>query len=189
MPSAEDAVYLNYVVQGFGVFLGVIAGTAVTLLVQYLIQYKDIQQQTKNLKFELELNVGKIDAWLDELGKYRNAVNGDALHNYFGYFDLSRTVSNTTSTMFISGRLYKKLTHDQIGQLQAVFSTLSFNGERYMNEQVTTRIRMFNACRAENRMDYWTTTGKSEVVRDINFWEQKLTAHREEMKNINQGLT
>ena len=118
MPSAEDAVYLNYVVQGFGVFLGVIAGTAVTLLVQYLIQYKDIQQQTKNLKFELELNVGKIDAWLDELGKYRNAVNGDALHNYFGYFDLSRTVSNTTSTMFISGRLYKKLTHDQIGQLQ-----------------------------------------------------------------------
>ena len=159
MPSAEDAVYLNYVVQGFGVFLGVIAGTAVTLLVQYLIQYKDIQQQTKNLKFELELNVGKIDAWLDELGKYRNAVNGDALHNYFGYFDLSRTVSNTTSTMFISGRLYKKLTHDQIGQLQAVFSTLSFNGERYMNEQVTTRIRMFNACRAEESIPKLVETG------------------------------
>ena len=189
MPSAEDAEYFNYVVQGLGVFFGVIAGSAVTLLVQYLIQYKDVQQQTKNLKFELELNVGKIDAWLDELGNYRNAVNGDALHNYFGYFDLSNAVSNTMNAMFLSGRLYKKLTHDQIGQLQAVFTTLSFNGERHINEQVKTRTRMFNACRAENRMDYWTTTEKSEGVGEINFMEHRLTAHREEMKKINQGLT
>lgn len=81
---------MDYILQGFGVFLGVLAGTAVTLLTQWVIQKRNEAQLLRNLKFEFELDIKKIDSWLEEITRYRNAVNGDALHTYFGYFDLSR---------------------------------------------------------------------------------------------------
>ena len=109
---------MNYFLQGFGVFLGVLAGTAVTLLAQLVTNRRSQTKKLKNLKFELELNMKKIDRWLEELTKYRNAVNGDALNFYFGYFDLSRAVFITTSDMFLSGLLYKYLNHDDIGKVQ-----------------------------------------------------------------------
>ena len=96
-----------YFLHGFSVFLGVLAGTAVTILTQLYSARRAQTQQTQNLKFELELNVAKIDTWLAELEKYRNAVNGDSLHQWFGYFDLGKVVSVTANAMFASGLLYR----------------------------------------------------------------------------------
>ena len=80
---------MEYFLQGFGVFLGVICGTAVTLVVVYINKRKNLNQQIKNLKFELDYNIKKLDSWIEEVEKYRNAVNGDALGSYYGEFDLS----------------------------------------------------------------------------------------------------
>src|SRR5688572_5714411 len=123
---------MNYILQGFGVFLGVLAGTLITLLTQWIIQKRNEAQQLRNLKFEFELNVRKIDSWLEEITRYRNAVNGDTLNTYFGYFDLSRFVYPTANAMFLSGLLYKLVDHDAIGKLQAIAAEFSFNGENYL---------------------------------------------------------
>ena len=58
---------MAYFLHGFGVFLGVLAGTAVTILVTLYLARREQTQQTQNLKFELKLNVAKIDTWLAEL--------------------------------------------------------------------------------------------------------------------------
>ena len=59
-----------YFLHGFSGFLGVLAGTAVTILTQLYSARRAQTQQTQNLKFELELNVAKIDTWLAELEKW-----------------------------------------------------------------------------------------------------------------------
>ena len=99
--------------------------------------------QTQNLKFELGLNVSKIDTWLEELEKYRHAVNGDALHNWPGYFDIGKAVSVTANAMFASGLLYKVLDKDDIAALQKLFAELSPAGEQYMNNQLGEYRRLF----------------------------------------------
>ena len=179
---------MDYFMQGFGVFLGVIAGTTVTLLAAIFFQLRNQKQQVKNLRFELELNIRKIDGWLDDLQSFRNAINGDTLHNYFGYFDLSRAVSGTANAMFLSGMLYKKLTHDQIGALQEIFNHFSLFGEQYMNNQIAQAKQAFEQCRSENNMEFWTTQQKPEAVGIVDFWEGKFQDHRKALDQIVKSL-
>lgn len=162
---------MNYFLQGFGVFLGVIAGVAITLITQWINEKRKESQKVKNLKFEVELNIKKINKWLEEITTYRNAVNGDALNNYFGYFDLSRFVSVTANDMFWSGLLYKYLDHDTIGKLQVIYSEFSPAWEDILNKQVNQ-----NKMKAKD-LSAWPLV-KSEVVSDVNFWEKKFKEHK-----------
>lgn len=164
---------MNYLLQGFGVFLGVLAGTAVTLLTQWIIQRRRESQKLKNLKFEFELNIKKIDRWLKEITAYRNAVNGDTLHMYAGYFDLSRFVSVTANDMFLTGLLYRYLDHDDIGNLQVLFSEFSLYGENYLNNQI-----------AQNKANF----NKAKAVQDVNFWEKKFEDHKKTLEQILKKL-
>lgn len=164
---------MNYLLQGFGVFLGVLAGTAVTLLTQWIIQRRRESQKLKNLKFEFELNIKKIDRWLEEITAYRNAVNGDTLHMYAGYFDLSRFVSVTANDMFLTGLLYRYLDHDDIGNLQVLFSEFSLYGENYLNNQI-----------AQNKANF----NKAKAVQDVNFWEKKFKDHKKTLEQILKKL-
>lgn len=154
---------MNYFLQGFGVFLGVIAGTAVTLLTQWVMKKTAEKQKVRNLRFEFDLNIKKIDVWLEELTKYRNAVNGDSVQTYAGYFDLSRVVYFTANEMFQSGLLYKHLNHDEIGKLQVIFTELSLFGENYLNQQI-----------ANNKANQ----NKQQAVFNIDFWEKKFKEHK-----------
>jgi hypothetical protein len=175
---------MSYFFQGLGVFLGVLAGTFVTILVHLYFQRRAETQQTRNLKFELDLNMRKIDAWLEELARCRNAVNGDSLHAYFGYFDLSKSVSITASEMLQSGLLYKKLSHEQIGQLQVVFSDLSFKGEQFMNAWLDQIKQEFARCKTENQIDQWSNCYKPEAVRYVDYWEGKFRSHQRTLRDI-----
>ena len=179
---------MTYFLQGFGVFLGVIAGTAVTLLTQWWMQRRTEKQQTENLKFELKLNIAKIEAWILELEGFRNAVNGDALHEWFGYFNLSRTISPTANSMFLSGLLYKKLTRERIGDLQGVLAELSLTGEQYMNARLGESRQAFIGCREAGNMAAWTTNFKPDAVGSANFWQRKLTEHRDKLQTIVASL-
>ena len=180
---------MSYFLQGFGVFLGVLAGTAVTVLTGLYLQRRGETQQTRNLRFELELNIRKLQTWREELDRWRNAVNGDSLSNYFGYFDLGRTVSVTANAMFLSGLLYKKLSHEQIGELQEIFSELSPHGEQYINNQVSQGKQAFEQCRSSNTMDLWSSQLKSGVVGYIDFWERKFNEHQTTLRAIVASLS
>jgi hypothetical protein len=180
---------MEYFLQGLSVFLGVLAGTAVSVLTQLFIQRRNETQQTRNLKFELELDIKKIETWLEELKWCRNAVNGDSLHAYFGYFDLSRIVSVTANAMFQSGLLYKKLGHDQIGKLQVIFSEFSANGEQYLSNQLTQARQLLERCRSDGQMADWSSQFKPQAVAQIDFWERKFQDHKRSLEEIARTLT
>lgn len=168
---------MNYFLQGFGVFLGVVAGVAITLITQWINEKSKESQKVKNLKFEFDLNIKKIDKWLEEINKYRNAVNGDVLNNYFGYFDLSRFVSVTANNMFLSGLLYKYLDYDAIGKLQVIYSEFSPAWEDLINKQVTQ-----NKGKAVD-LSTWPRF-KGEVVANVDFWEKKFKEHKTTLEGI-----
>ena len=179
---------MNYFIQGFGVFLGVLAGTAVTVLVGLYFQRRNETQQARNLRFELELDIKKIETWLEETKRYRNAVNGDSLHTYFGYFDLSRIVFVTANAMIQSGLLYKKLGHDQIGKLQVISSEFSAFGEQYLSGQLTQTKQLFVQCRTQSQMDQWASEFKPEAVALVDFWERKFQEHKRALEEILRSL-
>lgn len=168
---------MDYFLHGFGVFLGVVAGVAIALMTQWINEKRKESQKVKNLKFEFGLNIDKINKWLEEITKYRNAVNGDALNNYFGYFDLSRFVSVTANDMFRSGLLYKYLDHDAIGKLQVIYSEFSPAWEGLLNKQVTQ-----NKEKAADS-SIWPRL-KVGVVVNVDFWEKKFKEHKKTLEDI-----
>lgn len=176
--------YLAYVSQGFGVFLGVLAGVAITLLVQWIQQKRNENQQAKNLKFELEFNIRKIDQWLEESARYRDALNGDSLQNYFGYFDFSRLISVTTNSLQQSGLLYKRLDHESIGRLQVIFSEFSVQGERYINNQIDQNKTLFLQAVKDGN---WINS-KPIVKQNVDYWEKKFQDHKATLQQIVSDL-
>lgn len=171
-----------------GAFLGVVAGTAVTIIFYRFQEYRSKKQQIRNLHFELRLNVTKIDSWLTEISRYRNAVNGDSLHAWYGYFDLGKTVSSTVTTMFNSGLLYKILSYEHIEELQQVYWDLSPAGEKYINDQLKDVRDVFNRLRQDKNVVVWSTIAKPEAVRLADFWEDKLSGHRATLDEIADAI-
>lgn len=156
-----------------GVFLGVVGGTGVMLLTQWVNQKRSENQKLKNLKFEFDLNIKKIDGWLGEIVKYRNAANSDTLAEYAGYFDLSRAVFNTTASMFATGELYQHVDYDEIGKLQTIQSEFSVFWENHLNSQIARNKTNFN---------------RGRVALEIDFWEQKFKEHKQTLQEILKKL-
>lgn len=173
---------MNYVLQGFGVFLGVIAGVAINLLTQFLINKHNEKSKINNLRFELKLNIEKIDSWIEEITRYRNALNSDTLHLYFGYYDLSKFVSVTANELFANGTLYKYLIHGDIGKIQVIYWEFSLNGENFINNQVNQNKEIFGHIKADATKDLYEF--KTKVVQDINFWEEKFKLHKKTIEEI-----
>ena len=181
--------FLQGIGSAVGVFLGVVAGTAVTILAHRFQERRSERRQLRNLSFELQLNVKKINGWLEELARYRNAVNGDNLNNWFGYFDLGKTVSATASAMLASGLLYDTLVHRHVEALQVVFWELSGVGENYMNEQFQAKRDAFNQLRQASNPFLWTNTVKPEAVQLADYWEEKLRGHRAKLEEITRSTS
>ncbi len=173
---------MNYFLQGFGVFLGVIAAVAITILTQWVNDRIRESKKVKNLKFEFQLNIKKIDKWLEEINKYRNAVNSDTLNSYFGYFDLSRFVTVTANDMFLSGLLYKYLDHEAIEKLQGIFSEFTFPWENILNNDITQ-----NRNKAIQEPTSWPAF-KSQVTFKVNFWDNKFKEHKKALEDILKKL-
>jgi hypothetical protein len=75
--------------------------------------------------------------------------------------------------MFISGLLYKNLSHEDIGKLQVIFGEFSANGENYLSNQI-----------AQNRANF----NKPKAVADVNFWEKKFKEHKKTLEDILKKL-
>jgi len=161
-----------------GVTAGVIAGTLVNISINYLALKKIYKQRLRNFKFELDFNIKRIDDVLVELSKCRNAVNGDALDKYFGYFQLSRVIYQTANTMYADGSLYKCLSHDEIADLQRFCARFSPDFEKYVNDQFQQH--------QKNISD--GTYEKSKAVGDLDFWEKTFNEDKTALKNILKKL-
>ena len=167
-----------------GTFLGVIAGTLITILATRHRERRAYRQQVQNLVFELRLNIKKIDRWLSEITEYRNKVNGDNLHNWSGYFDLGKAVYATTNRMLDDGSLYTTLSEQHIEALQSTIAELSPAGAKYMNEQLANLRSEFETARQTHDTYSWFNVTKQEAVRVADFWERKMRDHRSVLGEI-----
>ncbi|MDE2980384.1 MAG: hypothetical protein OXU74_04235 [Gemmatimonadota bacterium] len=188
MPDPVNLVMFDLVGSAAGAFLGVIAGTLITILAARLWERRAYRQQVHNLVFELRLNIKKIDRWLSEITKYRNAVNGDSLHTWFGYFDLGKASYPTANDMFRTGLLYKALSHEHIEALQSTVAELSPVGEKYMNERFMDSRRAFEDAQQRRNLPYWLNVAKPEAVRIADFWEHKMQGHRSILDEIVRAI-
>ncbi len=159
--------------QGLWILLGVIIGIVIELSVKWINRRCDEKQTLKNLKFEFEVDIKKIDKWLEEISRYRNAVNLNAMHTWFGYFDLSRFIYPTANAMFLNGLLYKYLTKEEIGKLLVICSEFSLAWEVFLNNQIK-----------ENRTNF----DQPRVGQEINMWETKFRDHKQTLEDILRRL-
>jgi hypothetical protein len=170
-----DITAMSYFLQGFGVFLGVLAGTAITILTKLFFIRRTEIRNLENLKFEIEFNIKRIDKWLIEIRKYRNAVNGDSLSDYYGYFDLASFLSPTLNNMYNNGSLYKYFNHDDIETLQEIYSEFSEGMEDNLNNQIEKN--------KEYPKEDWPIH-KPEIVQQIDVWEDTFIEHKKSLQDI-----
>lgn len=184
--------YLSQFLQGLGlftgVFLGVIAGVAITFVVERIKEKRNWKQELKNLRFELDTNIVKIEGWLQEVGKWRNAVNGDNFAMYYGYFNLSSAIIATTNTLFMAGRLYDALPNEHITKLQEVFKDLSIIGEQYLNNQIAQKKQLLAQLNTSGNQVEWHRSLKQQCILEIDFWEAKFKAHRDALAIVSKTV-
>jgi hypothetical protein len=164
---------MNYFLQGFGVFLGVIAGTAVTILTQRFFLWRQEQEKLRNLKFEIQFNIKQIERWIEYLRRYRDAVSGDTLASWAEYFDFSHVIKSTIENMIQTGLIYKKLPYDNVSHLLLFISSFNLGSETVINQQILNQRQTFN---------------KQLAIMQITVFEKKLQENRKNLETILKSL-
>ena len=179
----ELSWWVGHFIQGFGILVGILVGTAINLRVEQYRQKSNEQQMIANFIFELNFNIKKIDTWMEEISNYRNAVTYDELEQYYGYFDLTNVISVTANQLFVTGNLYKYLDHGDIGELQVIFAEFSPNGADQISKQIAQNKANYVAAltpeRAALKEDY-----KTVALGDVDYWERKFKKHRKTLSDI-----
>ncbi len=160
-----------------GILSGIIAGIIINLVIASIIKKNSEKQSIKNLKFEIEYNIKKIDKSLEELINYRNQNNADNINNYFGYFPISKVILTTAKQMFNSGLIYKFLNHDFVEKLQNFSIDFSLGTENFMNNQIKY-----------NQSNYTLPNIKIIANDQITFWEGKFKENKRNLEEIKNKL-
>jgi len=164
---------MDYFFQGFNIFLGVIAGTAVTILTQRFLLWREETQKIANLKFEIQFNIKQIDHWMEYLVGYRNAVNGDAISSWAEYFDVSHIIKSTIENMIQSGLIYKKMSSDHVGHLLLFISSFTQGFEVVFNQTIISQRQTFN---------------KQRAILEISTFEKKLKESKKNLETVLKSL-
>ncbi|MDE7284808.1 MAG: hypothetical protein K2N85_14675 [Lachnospiraceae bacterium] len=156
---------INGIIYGISVFVGIIAGIGVTIGVDFFKEKKQNGNDKKNLAFEINCNLSKIDKWIELINELRNYVNSDRVNQFSGYFNLSSAIFFTTNKLLLDGRIYTYLSHDSIEKLQENGTYLSLVGENMLNNQIT-----------QHKQAIWNgyINVKQLASNDIDFWDKAL---------------
>jgi len=163
----------------FGVAAGLIVGLLVHLLVTWYINFNRERNAVKYFKYEIDVNVKKINSFIKELENYKIKVLADSLDSYYGYFYLGEIIPTTINQFFLSGLIYKKFNYEEIEELQKFIKDFSLNTEQYINGQVKNNIQDFN-----NKIP----GVKQRAERQIKFWEYKFNDHIKKINVIKDKL-
>jgi hypothetical protein len=150
----------------FGAALGVMAGTLIQYLVTLLLNQRTRRRQKNALMKEFVYNRSLVDELLAELQNFRNAVNGDALNTYFGYFGFSRAIFAQANACTINGMLYELFSADEIRHAQRIVSLLSAANENWVNGEIKRR--------RDTLINTPAQFNKAEAVQFVNFLENQI---------------
>ena len=126
-------------------------------------------QRLRSLKFELELDIKKLDAWLGYITEWRNYVSASTPDRFLRYFDLSRVVFYSANNMWATGLLYSYRDHDDMGTLQTLGGEFTLFYENYINNQIAQQKTQFV---------------QRQAVEQIDFWENKFRTHKGTLQDI-----
>lgn len=150
----------------FGAALGVIAGTVIQYVLTFALDRRSRAHQKKALVKELTYNRSLVDELVQEAKKLRNAVNGDVLSSYSGYFSFGKGLFAQAHAATISGMLYDFLSIEDIKNAQKIVYLLSNTNENWVNNEISKR-RALSA--DSQRFD------RAEAVRFVDFIEEQLS--------------
>jgi hypothetical protein len=167
----------KYFFEGFGIVVGIVVGVIITMATDYAKEKLNETRKIKNFKFEINFNLSKINRWLEQIIKYRNAVNGDALKHFYEYFDLGRFVNVTANDLFSTGLMYKHLSDDDIGKLQILYNEFTPAWESLINQQINN----YKMVAADPQQ--WHNQ-KTDAVSHVDFWESKFKEHKKTLESI-----
>jgi hypothetical protein len=166
----------------FSVLAGIVAGVFINLGVRFVDNKLAEKKDIKNLVFEIAFNIRRIDSLIEELQKYRDALNADNLKNYFGYFSLSKVIVSTLNQMVFKGSIYKHLGHEEISWLQNFVVEFSPGTESFINSQVGNNKEKFHTILGIN------PDVKAKVDSEIKWWKEKFVKTKTELGVIKNKL-
>ena len=170
---------IDGIIYGISVFVGIVAGIAVTIGVDFLKKKKQNANDKNNLSFEIKCNLSKIERWMELINELRNYVNSDRINQFSGYFNLSSAIFSTTNKLLQDGRIYTYLSYDSIEKIQENGTYLSLAAENMLNNQIT----QYKQAAWNGNMNV-----KQFAANDIDFWDKALKTCKENFMDILKEL-
>jgi len=165
------------------VFLGVSAGLIVGLIVHLIVNWIIYKIREKRLiayfKYEIDINIKKINSFIKELAAYKGKVLADSINKYYGWFYLGEIILTTVNQFFVTGLIYKKFNYEEIEELQKFQKDFSWDTERYLNDQVKNNVQNFLQ---------GVPNMKELALNQIEFWENKFNNHISKLEVIKNKL-
>ena len=158
---------------GFWVFVGIVAGTLVTLLVAFVLERLKKKKIKRNIKFEISFNIRKIQEWKGLLDTVLEASNSDNMEDCFVLFDFQKIILWTVNKTISDGTVYDYIDYESIVTLQKLtdFCTL------FYSEKINGEVKNFK--------DNPDRAGVSKMVR---FWKHLLDEHETRLRLIESKL-
>jgi hypothetical protein len=96
----------------------------------------------------------KLPQWEKSLADFRNAVNGNAPHLMFQYFDFSKAPTAACWRLLGNGIAYRKLKKDTLEKFVSVIAQVSQGTENYYYQQVLASQNHFVQATALNTANF-----------------------------------
>jgi len=157
----------------FGVFAGIVAGIFINLAISAIKNYNTQKKLINNLKYEIEFNLKKIDAFLEEFREYRKHINGKSPYDYFGIIHMTGLLKTTLEQMFSDRSIYKYFDNENIGRLQTFYSDIQPDTVKRVNDQ----IQEFREISYESKM-------VKTVNKYIDYLEAGLRGNKENLQAV-----
>lgn len=167
--QAQVPLWMEALSNGFWVFVGIVAGTVVTLLVVFLLNWFKRKKNKKNINFEISFNISKIQEWKGKLDHVFECSNSDNMDDCLVLFDFTKIILWTVNKSIADGYIYDYLDQESIVTLQkfADFCT------SFYSEKLSDTISHFKE-----------EPDKAGVAKMVRFWKQMLDEHEAGLRLI-----
>ncbi len=158
---------------GFWVFVGIVAGTLVNLLSVIIIVTVKKKKIKRNIKFEISLNISKIQEWKRMLDQVLQASNSDIIGDCYVLFDFQKIILWTINKTITDGTVYDYIDQESIVTLQK-FSDF---GTTFYSERINDAIQNFKK-----------SPDRAGAAKMVSFWKSLLDQHESGLRLIESKL-
>ncbi|MCB0340511.1 MAG: hypothetical protein KDD53_12945 [Bdellovibrionales bacterium] len=158
---------------GFWVFVGIIAGTLVTLLSAYVLIRLKRRKIKQNIKFEVTFNISKIQEWKGMLEKLLEHSNSDNIEDCLVLFDFEKIIFWTVHKTISDGTVYDYIDQESIVTVQKLADFCTPFYSTNLNQAI---------------QEFKTNPDKAGVAKLVRFWKTTLDQHETALRLFESKL-